>query len=699
MSAASNERERIIRDILTAPAAVHKVVFAHRHPSRSPDFHEQMINDYYSSHPRILHLVFRGGAKSTIGEEATTLMALCRLIRNGVLTGVSESRAKERLQAVKFELETNEYLLDVFGDQVGDTWSETKIVTKGGVCLQALGRDQSMRGTKHLDARPDFLMMDDIEDKVSCATPEARQKLMSHYTGVMVPSLTPPGTHRIRMTATPLDFDAMAVKFAKSSSWLTRRYPVKIVDNDLSAHEGRKIYKASWPERFPLVEVDKLELEFKQNGQATDFAREYMLEVMAEEDMQFKAEYIKVQPMRRTWHATYVVYDPARTTNEATSSRTGKVVFSWINNRLICWESGGYFWKPDELIDDIFRTDEIYNPVVIGVEQDGLHEFIMQPLRTQQIERGRPVPIRALKAPKGKHGFIRGLQPFFKAGEVILVQDLLKHMSIEEARAAHQVMIDELLTFPTGRMDTINAFAYALVMRPGLPIFDNFNDSHILVTTHRPFQPTYLAINSTNVHTTLIVTQVYNGQLHVLNDWIVDGDAGTMLKDLIQQVSLIMPAKPTYGNLLSDIQKTKNAMQNAKCFAPPNHFVKHDTIGLNAAALHIPIQLYEGGSVQAGREQLRKMLGEMAHGSQSVHISPNATWTLRALAGGYAREIGADGRPGDEPAENVYSTLMSGLCSMLANTVYHSDIDNTRHYDHTSAGQRFLTARPHVRSR
>lgn len=687
-----NQRELIIQMLLDAPAALHNVVFAHRHPSASPEFHEQMINDYYSPHPRILHLVFRGGAKSTIAEEALVLMAEAKLVRNVVVTGVSESRAKERLQAIKFEIENNEILLDIFGDQVGDTWSETKIVLKNGACIQAIGRDQSMRGTKHLDARPEFLLMDDIEDKVSCASPEARDKLMGHYAGVMVPSLTPPGTHRIRMPATPLDFDAMAVKFSKSPAWLTRKFPVKYRD------KATGLWVAAWPERFPLHEIDKIEAEFKAAGRATDFAREYMLEVMAEEDMQFKEEYIKIVPMRRSFHATYAVYDPARTTNEATSARTGKVVFSWINNRLIFWETGGYFWKPDELIDDIFRTDELYNPVAIGVEQDGLHEFIMQPLRAQQIERGRPVPIRALKAPKGKHGFIRSLQPFFAAGEVILAQDILSHMSYEEAVAAHSIMKEELLTFPTGRMDTINAAAYATIMRPGLPIFDNFNSDHIFPTTHRPHQPAYLAVNCTNVNTVLVVCQLYNGQLHVLNDWIVDGDAGTVLKDLVTQASLLMPAVQSHKQLLEDVHRRRSLAIASKAFAPPNHFSRYDTIGLIAAAAQIPLSLYEGGTVERGREELRRMLSITSHGAPAVRVSPSATWTLRALSGGYCREIGKDGRANEQPADNVYATLMNGLCSMLANSVHSSDVDNERNYDQTASGQRFLTSRPQYRS-
>lgn len=693
----SNEaREKIIQLILQKPIVAHQVFFHHRHPNVSPDFHATMIADYYTNHPRVLHLAFRGSAKSTLAEEALTLLANATLIRNAVIMGVSESRAKERLQAVKFELEQNADLIEVFGDQVGPTWSETKIVLRNGVCLQALGRDQSLRGAKHLDARPDFLLLDDIEDESSVLTPESRLKLAKHITSVVIPSLTPPGTNRIRMTATPLDFDALAVRFSKDPAWLTRKYPIRVIDFEESARTGTKVYRSTWPERFPLEEIAKTQEEFRALGQATGFSREYLLEVMAEEDQQFKSEYIKVEPMRRSFHAVYAVYDPARTTNEATSSRTGKFVFSWIGNRLIVWESGGYFWKPDELIDDIFATDEKYNTVAIGVEQDGLHEFIFQPLRTQQIERGRPVPIRALKAPKGKDGFIRGLQPFFKAGEVILAQDLLLHDSPDATRNSHKILIDELLTFPTGRKDTINAAAFALVMRPGLPVFDNFNENHIYPTQFKAFQPTYFAVNSTNIHTTLAVCQFYNGQLHVLNDWVADGDAGTVLKDILKSAALTLPAQSPYSHasMLSNLSTTRARLQNVKAFAPPEHFSNYDTIGLRAACSHIPLALMQGGEVHRGREELRALLSQSSHGISCVRVNPQATWTLRALSGGYARDLDAAGRPKDEPAENVYATLMSGVCALLANTVHIGSVDADRNFAYTEAGHQYLTSRP-----
>jgi len=59
----------------------------------------------------------------------------------------------------------------------------------------------------------------------------------------------------------------------------------------------------------------------------------------------------------------------ARTTNQKTSSMTGHTVASWIGNKLlVVWEADGRFMLPDALIDDLFRIEEKYSPVEIGVE-------------------------------------------------------------------------------------------------------------------------------------------------------------------------------------------------------------------------------------------------------------------------------------------------------------------------------------------
>jgi hypothetical protein len=50
----------------------------------------------------------------------------------------------------------------------------------------------------------------------------------------------------------------------------------------------------------------------------------------------------------------------------------------------------------------------------MGVEEDGLNEFLMQPIRQEQVRRGMMLPVEGVRAPIGKIDFIRALQPFFR---------------------------------------------------------------------------------------------------------------------------------------------------------------------------------------------------------------------------------------------------------------------------------------------
>lgn len=652
----SDPVKEVLHYIRTRPEIVHGRFFEHRHPQESAPFHKEMLLDWYSPIRKLQHIVFRGGAKSTIGEEAVTMMACTASAMNIPIIGSSQPRAKERLAAIKHEIENNEWINLTFGNLVGDTWAETKAVLKNNVCLHAVGWDQSLRGIKHLDWRPDFSWIDDIEDEENTQNPEARSKVTRRLLRVVIPAIDAPG-NRLRVTGTPLDPESLVEQLAKSPHWITRRFPAKY------RHHITGEWVASWAERKPLEELDALEDQFREAGDLDGFQREYMCTAVSEETRRFKKEYMRCEPVARSYQACYGVYDPARTTNEL-SAHTGKVVFSWDRNRLIIWESGGYFWKPDEIVRDIFAVDEKYSPVHIGVEEDGLHEFIMQPIRSMAITRGQPVPIKPLKAPKGKLNFIQGLQPYFHAGEVILVP----------TQEEHQVLINQLISFPSGRIDVPNALAYALKMRPGMPMFDNFHEIHVkhnlMLSRNDPY---YLAVHSNNVCTAAALIQLVRGQYRVLRDWFFEGDAGAVIKDIHKAATL-------------------ETMRPVKVIAPPVHFTKYDTIGLRSAARANNIELFKGGDLKKGLEEVRAHLGSTNHGDPELVVSPHATWTLRAMVGGYARALDKTGFLADEPTDGPYRVLMEAVQAVLA-FPHESAIDNGQVFAQTATGHRYKTAR------
>src|SRR4029453_13747904 len=299
--------------------------------------------------------------------------------------------------------------------------------------------------------------------------------------------------------------------------------------------------------------------------------------------------------------------DPARTV-KATSSTTGVAIWSWVNNRLIVWDAYGHRWKPDEIIADMFAADEQYQPVTIGVERDGLEEFILQPLRQEQLRRGYAIPIRPMKAPKGKMDFIRSMQPFFKASEVVFAKDL------PQAR-------EQLLGFPTGAIDIPNALAYAMLLRPGQPVHDGFSGLNVGEEIFKlPRQPGYLSINATPMFTTAVMVQLNDGAFNVIWDAVREGDPGAVLSAIVADAGL-------------------EAGQRPKLYAPPEHFGNYDTVGLRGAVRKIPADLSQSGLGLDGRDEFPALFRRTIRSLPALRISSRARWTLNGFAGGYCKEV------------------------------------------------------------
>jgi len=641
----------------------HQTLFAHRHPDETPPFHYEIIDDLHSDKRRVLELAFRGAAKSTIAEEYIAIDACYRRFRNFIIIGESFTRASERLQAVAHELDFNEHLRTLFGDLHGPTWNEDKLVLSNGVVIQAFGRGMSLRGTKHEDVRPDACLIDDVEDEESVNSPDGRDKTQRWLMRTLLPALAPRA--RVRMLANMLDPDCLAVRLRKTGVWTVREYPWEYI-----TPVGERA--ATWASRFPLDEIDRVKQEYTDAGMLNEYQQEYMVEAVDPSTRVFTSSMIKVEPTVRTWHPTWAMYDPARSV-KASSAHTGKVVFSWVGTKLIVWEGDGQLWMPNAIIEDMFATCATYSPISIGVEKEGLEEFIMQPLRAEQTRRREIIPVRVMPAPVGKLAFIRSLQPFFMAGEVVFAKDL-------------PILKQQLLSFPTGRIDVPNALAYALRMRPGLPIYENFSAKN--VSEELPVLRAtgcFLAIGATRQYTTAMLLQLPGTGVRVCADWVCEGDPGTTLADILAEARLLIP----HGTSIA-------------VFAGQQHWTTYDTIGLRAACIRLKVTLRTAGDPTLGREELRKRIDALSHGAPSLKVSTKARWTLNAFSGGYAGEIKKDGTTLERiAADGPYKTLMEGLEAFIAAHATGSvgDGGEARNYaiDNVT-GRKYLSAKPTVTS-
>lgn len=114
----------------------------------------------------------RGHAKSTHFDIFLPLWLIfqpARLINVMVVVGKSEESARALLGDLQAELEFNQRLLADFGEQKNlGSWEDGEFVSRSGVAFFARGRGQSPRGLRYKEARPDYIVIDDLDDDELC---------------------------------------------------------------------------------------------------------------------------------------------------------------------------------------------------------------------------------------------------------------------------------------------------------------------------------------------------------------------------------------------------------------------------------------------------------------------------------------------------------------------------------------------------
>jgi len=82
-----------------------------------------------------------------------------------VLVGKSETNAITLISDLQAELEANQRYINDFGKQVkAGSWEEGEFVTNDNCAFFARGRGQSPRGLRFRDKRPDYIVIDDLDD-------------------------------------------------------------------------------------------------------------------------------------------------------------------------------------------------------------------------------------------------------------------------------------------------------------------------------------------------------------------------------------------------------------------------------------------------------------------------------------------------------------------------------------------------------
>jgi hypothetical protein len=211
----------------------------------------------------------------------------------------------------------------------------------------------------------------------------------------------------------------------------------------------------------------------------------------------------------------------------------------------------------------------------------------------------------------------------------------------------------------------------------------------MIVADSRPARaPLWLAVNSDGRVTTAVLAQMHRGRLAILADWLYEAEPATALPDIVMDAALENPDRQVASQGKTRVVALSRSPLSI--VAPRAHFEGYPTIGLVGAVRKVPATPTRGADPLAGREELRTLMRRMTHGEPAFTVDDRARWTLRALTGGFARDVDKT-----EPHENSYRVLMEGLESfagLLRGGVAAED-DTTGNFDYTPGGQRYRSAR------
>ncbi|MCH5235540.1 MAG: hypothetical protein J1E16_09610 [Muribaculaceae bacterium] len=184
----------------------------------------------------------RGHAKSThIGVFIPLWLIFQpkRLINFMITVGKSEDSAIRLLGDLQAELEFNQKLIADFGEQKNlGSWLEGEFKTKGGAKFLAVGRGQSPRGLRDREARPDYIVIDDLDDDELCRN-EKRVKDLTDWVKEALFGALDVGRGRFIMVGNLISKNSVLANISASKG--VHVSEIKAVDKD-----GNPVWSEKW---------------------------------------------------------------------------------------------------------------------------------------------------------------------------------------------------------------------------------------------------------------------------------------------------------------------------------------------------------------------------------------------------------------------------------------------------------------------
>jgi predicted phage terminase large subunit-like protein len=296
----TSERDAIIERMLHDEAFRYSVVtdshawffyyyFSHYIKAPMAPFHHDMfVLTENANISNAIIMAFRGSAKSTIFTLSLPIWAILgkQQIKHIVLISSTQQKAQLLLQHIKHEFESNRALqmdLGPFKEERNEWNTISLYVPKYDAKITAASVEQSVRGMRFKEHRPQLILIDDMEDLESVKTLESRNKIDNWLMGEVIPA----GEEKTRL---------FVVGNLLHRDSVIKRLENRIVSGKMSGVRlvipfFDKDGKPAWPGRFP--DQAAVDIERTKGMSEVAWKREYELQIIPEEDQIVHEEWLK----------------------------------------------------------------------------------------------------------------------------------------------------------------------------------------------------------------------------------------------------------------------------------------------------------------------------------------------------------------------------------------------------------------------
>jgi predicted phage terminase large subunit-like protein len=279
----------------------------------------------------------RNSAKSAIMNTALSIWSVLGAPKKNfvIIASRTQQKAKQHFMNLRKELESNALLRNDLGPFKTEEsqWGSSIVLTKYDAQISFASAEQSLRGMRYKQYRPDLLIADDIEDSDSVRTIDGRNDTYSWITNDAIPA-GDLEKMRVVLLGTLLHEDSVMMRFKKdiaegTRDGIYREYP-------LMDANGNILWKGKYPDQA-AVESERLRV-----GSDKAWAQEFLLRIVSDSERVVHPEWIKYAecpaPTRENgYRGSYIGIDPA-ISEEKKAACTAMVVirvFGWGKNMRI----------------------------------------------------------------------------------------------------------------------------------------------------------------------------------------------------------------------------------------------------------------------------------------------------------------------------------------------------------------------------